>query len=39
VRPEIIRQAALGINIYLFVRENKQAAGKAAHFIHHGRVY
>ena len=35
---EIIRHAALGIDIHLFVRENKLAAGKAAPFIYHGRV-
>jgi hypothetical protein len=29
---EIIRHAALGIDIHLFVRENKLAAGKAAPF-------
>ena len=35
---EIIRHAALGIDIHLFVRENKLAAGKAAPFTYHGRV-
>jgi superfamily II DNA or RNA helicase/SAM-dependent methyltransferase/SOS-response transcriptional repressor LexA len=35
---EIIRHAALGIDIHLFVRENKLAAGKAAPFNYHGRV-
>jgi hypothetical protein len=35
---EIIRHAALDIDIHLFVRENKLAAGKAAPFTHHGRV-
>jgi hypothetical protein len=35
---EIIRHAALGIDIHLFVRENKLAAGKAASFTYHGRV-
>jgi hypothetical protein len=35
---EIIRHAALGIDIHLFVRENKPAAGKAAPFTYHGRV-
>jgi len=35
---EIIHHAALGIDIHLFVRENKLAAGKAAPFTHHGRV-
>ncbi len=34
----IIRHAALGIDIHLFVRENKLAAGKAAPFTDHGRV-
>jgi hypothetical protein len=28
----------LGIDIHLFVRENKLAAGKAAPFTYHGRV-
>jgi hypothetical protein len=28
----------LGIDIHLFVRENKPAAGKAAPFTYHGRV-
>jgi SOS-response transcriptional repressor LexA len=35
---EIIRHAALGIDIHLFVRENKLAAGKAAPFTYLGRV-
>jgi len=35
---EIIRHAALGIDIHLFGRENKLAAGKAAPFTYHGRV-
>ena len=35
---ELIRHAALGIDIHLFVRENKLAAGKAAPFTYHGRV-
>jgi hypothetical protein len=35
---EIIHHAALGIDIHLFVRENKLAAGKAAPFTYHGRV-
>jgi hypothetical protein len=35
---EIIRHAALGIDIHLFLRENKLAAGKAAPFTYHGRV-
>ncbi len=35
---EIIRHATLGIDIHLFVRENKLAAGKAAPFTYHGRV-
>jgi hypothetical protein len=35
---EIIRHAALGIDIHLFVRENKLAAGKAAPFTYQGRV-
>ena len=35
---EIIRHAALGIDIHLFVREHKLAAGKAAPFTYHGRV-
>lgn len=35
---EIIRHAALGIDIHLFVREKKLAAGKAAPFTYHGRV-
>ena len=35
---EIIRHAALGINIHLFVREAKLAWGKAASFTYHGRV-
>jgi hypothetical protein len=35
---EIIRHAALGIDIHLFVRENKLAAGKAAPFTYHGLV-
>jgi hypothetical protein len=28
----------LGIDLHLFVRENKLAAGKAARFTYHGRV-
>jgi hypothetical protein len=35
---EIIRHAALGIDIHLFVRDSKLAAGKAAPFSYHGRV-
>jgi hypothetical protein len=35
---EIIRHAVLGIDIHLFVRENKLAAGKAAPFTYHGYV-
>ena len=35
---EIIRHAALGIDIHLFVRDTKLAAGKAAPFTYHGRV-
>ncbi|WP_291934601.1 DUF3427 domain-containing protein [Limnohabitans sp.] len=35
---EIIRHAALGIDIHLFVRDAKLAAGKAAPFTYHGRV-
>ncbi len=35
---EIIRHAALGIDIHLFVRENKLVAGKAAPHTYHGRV-
>ncbi len=35
---EIIRHAALGIDIHLFVREKKLAAGKAAPFTYHGRL-
>jgi hypothetical protein len=35
---EIIRHAALGINIHLFVRDAKLAWGKAAPFTYHGRV-
>ena len=35
---EIIRHAALGIDIHLFVREHRLAAGKAAPFVYHGRV-
>ncbi len=35
---EIICHAALGIDIHLFVRENKLAVGKAANFTYHGRV-
>ena len=35
---EIISHSALGIDIHLFVRENKLAAGKAAPFNYHGRV-
>jgi SOS-response transcriptional repressor LexA len=35
---EIIRHASLGIDIHLFVREHKLAAGKAAPFVYHGRV-
>lgn len=35
---EIIRHAALGIDIHLFVRDAKLAAGKAAPFTYHGQV-
>jgi hypothetical protein len=35
---ELIRHAGLGIDIHLFVHENKLAAGKAAPFTYHGRV-
>ncbi len=35
---EIIRHAALGIDIHLFVRDTKLAVGKAAPFTYHGRV-
>ena len=35
---EIIRHAALGIDIHLFVRENKLAPDKATPFTYHGRV-
>nr|WP_315237293.1 DUF3427 domain-containing protein [uncultured Limnohabitans sp.] len=35
---EIIRHAALGIDIHLFVRDAKLAAGKAAPFTYHGCV-
>jgi superfamily II DNA or RNA helicase/HKD family nuclease/SOS-response transcriptional repressor LexA len=35
---EIIRHSALGIDIHLFVRQNKLAAGKAAPFTYYGRV-
>ena len=35
---DIIRHAALGIDIHLFVRDSKLAAGKAAPFTYHGRV-
>ena len=35
---DIIRHAALGIDIHLFVRVNKLAAGKAAPFTYQGRV-
>ncbi len=35
---DIIRHAALGIDIHLFVRDAKLAAGKAAPFTYHGRV-
>ena len=35
---EIIRHAALGIDIHLFVRGTKLAVGKAAPFTYHGRV-
>ena len=35
---EIIRHAALGIDIHLFVRDTKLAVGKAATFTYHGRV-
>ncbi|PUE57414.1 hypothetical protein B9Z45_08370 [Limnohabitans sp. 2KL-17] len=34
----IIRHAALGIDIHLFVRDTKLAVGKAAPFMYHGRV-
>ena len=35
---EIIGHARLGIDIHLFVRDHKLAAGKAAPFTYHGRV-
>ena len=35
---DIIRQATLGIDIHLFVRDTKLAGGKAAPFTYHGRV-
>jgi superfamily II DNA or RNA helicase/SAM-dependent methyltransferase len=35
---QIIRHAALGIDIHLFVRESKLAAGKGAPFVYQGRV-
>lgn len=35
---EIIRHAALGIDVHLFVREHKLLAGKAAPFVYQGRV-
>ena len=35
---EIIRHAALAIDIHLFVRDTKLAVGKAAPFTYHGRV-
>ena len=35
---KIIGHAAMGIDIHLFVRENKLAARKAAPFTYHGRV-
>ncbi|MFM6990614.1 MAG: DUF3427 domain-containing protein [Rhodoferax sp.] len=35
---EIIRHAALGIDVHLFVRDHKLLAGKTAPFVYEGRV-
>jgi SOS-response transcriptional repressor LexA len=36
---EIINHASLGLNIHLFIREQKLAAGKGAPFVYYGRVH
>jgi superfamily II DNA or RNA helicase/HKD family nuclease len=35
---EIINHASLGLDVHLFIREQKLAAGKGAPFVYHGRV-